>query len=418
MATRPAADKKTAANQGFDSARLTRIRDWMQRYVDQRKIPGGSVLIRRHGHEVCYAEAGLRSVEDGTPFQRDTIVRIYSMTKPIVTVALMDFVARGAVHLDLPLADLLPEFSKMEALVPGATRLDQTEPAAPIRLHHLLTHTSGMTYGFSEGLVPAEMVRRGLKFTPTNGNLADVTAQLATLPLVFQPGDHWEYSVSIDVIGRVLEVLAGKTLDQVLRDIVLDPLAMQDTGFAVKDADLGRFASLYTPLDGDPFGFGNAPSGDPLKLFDDAEGSPFRNTSLFGGGGGLVGTIDDYSRFCEMLRCRGVLDGRQVLAPRIVDYMMRNHLPGDIASMATAGLAELPFAGSGFGLGGAVILEPALTRMPGSVGDFSWGGIGSTYFWVDPVLDMSVVFFTQLSPSSIYPLRQELKALVHGALTD
>lgn len=403
----------------FDPTRLNRITDWMQRYVDERKYAGSSLLVKHKGSEVYFNACGQRSVENDLPFQRDTIARIYSMTKPVTTVALMMLAERGLFHLDAQLSDFLPEFRNMQALIPGAERLDQTEDAPTPTLHQLLTHTSGLSYPFNPGVLPKAMDERDLMFKPNQGLLADRVTDLADFPLAFQPGTRWEYSVGIDVLGRVVEVVSGQSLDQFFAQEVFEPLGMQDTGFRVPPGAGGRFASLYTPLAGDAMALNSAETGgDTLRLVDQAGDSPFEHTTTFSGGGGLVGTVDDYSRFAEMLRNRGQGDGSRLLGPKTIDYMLRNHLPGDIASMGPKSFAEQPMEGTGFGLGGAVVLNPGRTRVPGSVGDFSWGGMASTFFWIDRENDLTTVFFTQLSPSSSYPSRAELKALVLGALID
>lgn len=403
----------------FDPTRLNRITDWMQRYVDERKYAGSSLLVKHKGTEVYFNACGQRSVENDLPFQRDTIARIYSMTKPVTTVALMMLAERGLFHLDAQLSDFLPDFRNMQALIPGAERLDQTEDAPTPTLHQLLTHTSGLSYPFNPGVLPKAMDEQDLMFKPNQGLLADRVTDLADFPLAFQPGTRWEYSVGIDVLGRVVEVVSGQSLDQFFAQEVFEPLGMQDTGFRVPPGAGGRFASLYTPLAGDAMALNSAETGgDTLRLVDQAGDSPFEHTTTFSGGGGLVGTVDDYSRFAEMLRNRGQGNGSRLLGPKTIDYMLRNHLPGDIASMGPKSFAEQPMEGTGFGLGGAVVLNPGRTRVPGSVGDFSWGGMASTFFWIDRENDLTTVFFTQLSPSSSYPSRAELKALVLGALID
>ncbi|WP_420587121.1 serine hydrolase domain-containing protein [Ruegeria sp.] len=400
----------------FDPNRLNRIADWVQRYVDQRKYAGSSVLVKHQGAEVIFHSCGQRSVENALPFQRDTVARIYSMTKPITTVALMILVERGLFHLDAQLSDFISEFGDMLALIPGAERLDQTEDAPSPTLHQLLTHTSGFSYPFNPGLLPNAMDELDLIFGPDQGSLADRVTTLSRLPLAFQPGSRWEYSVGIDVLGRVIEVVSGRSLDQFFREEIFEPLGMQETGFSVPAGAGDRFASLYTPLAGDAMALNSAETGDEtLRLIDQAGDSPFENTTTFSGGGGLVGTIDDYARFAEMLRMRGQGKSGRLLSPKTVDYMLSNHLPGDIASMGPQSFAEQPMEGTGFGLGGAVVINPGRTRVPGSVGDFSWGGMASTYFWIDRVNELTTVFFTQLSPSSSYPARAELKALVLGA---
>lgn len=411
-------DKIAPEDKGFDPGRLGHIRDWMQGYVDTRRFAGCSMLIARDGDEVFFHAAGERSRENGLAFGRDTTVRLYSMTKPVTSVALMMLAERGLLHLDATVSQFIPAFSDMQALIAGAERLDQTETAPSPTLHHLLTHTAGLSYPFNPGLLAQEMDRQDLIFRANQGPLSDMVETVASLPLAFQPGSRWEYSVATDVIGRVVEVVSGMSLEAFFSENILGPLGMNDTAFSVPTEALDRFASLYTPLAGDAMALNAASSGsDSLRLVDAVDGSPFLNADMFSGGGGLVGTIDDYMRFAEMLRHKGALGGTRLLSPHTMDFMMRNHLPGDIASMGPQSFAEQPMDGMGFGIGGAVVLDPARARTPGSVGDFSWGGMASTFFWVDPVLNLSVVFFTQLSPSSSYPARAEMKALVHSALT-
>ena len=398
----------------LDTDRLNRIKGWMQGYVDADQYAGCSVLIAQGGAEAFYHDCGLRDVADGLPWQRDTIARIYSMTKPITSAALMILVERGLVHLDAPVSNFIPAFGNARCLVAGATELDQTEPCAVPTLHQLLTHTSGLSYSFNPGILPRAMREGKLDFDPRKRSLAEVADIVATLPLAFHPGTRWEYSVGIDIIGRVVEVISGKPFEDFLVEEMFDPLGMQETGFNVPSGAIDRFAALYTPLAGDSFDLNAAvKSGDSLRQVDGADGSPYLDTKMQSGGGGLVGTIDDYLKFAEMLRA----GGKGILSPHTLSFMMRNHLAGDIASMGPSSFAEQPMDGMGFGIGGAVVLDPARARVPGSVGDFSWGGMASTFFWIDPKHDLSVVFFTQLSPSSSYPSRSQLKALVQGALS-
>jgi CubicO group peptidase (beta-lactamase class C family) len=317
------------------------------------------------------------------------------------------------VHLDAPVSDFIPDFSKARCLVDGATDLSQTKRCAAPTLHQLLTHTSGLSYSFNPGLLPEAMKKEKLDFGPGPENLTQTADRLAAQPLAFKPGARWEYSVGIDVIGRVIEVISGKTLEAFFVDEILGPLGMNDTRFTVPKSAQDRFAALYTPLSGDSFELNATRTNDnPLRLADDTKDSAYHTTQMHSGGGGLVGTIDDYLKFIEMLRT----GGQGILSPATLRFMMRNHLGGDIASMGPSSFAEQPMNGMGFGIGGAVVLDPARAGVPGSVGDFSWGGMASTFFWIDPVHDLSVLFFTQLSPSSSYPARAQLKALVHGAL--
>lgn len=399
---------------GFDGDRLNRIKGWMQGYVDARKYPGCAALIRQGGKEVFYHDCGYRDVEDQLPWTRDTVARIYSMTKPVTSVAMMTLVERGLVHLDAPVSEFLPAFADSRCLVPGAATLDQAEPCAAPTLHQLLTHTSGLTYSFNPGAVPASMADGKLDFGPGQRTLEQAADAIATLPLVFRPGSRWEYSVGIDIIGRVVEVISGKPFGDYLVDEILGPLGMDETRFAVAENLRDRFACLYTPLAGDSFDLNAATkSKETLRKADGRTESPYFTTKMQSGGGGLTGTIDDYMKFVEMLRD----GGKGILSRHTLDFMMRNHLPGEIASMGPQSFAEQPMEGMGFGIGGAVVLDPGRARVPGSIGDFSWGGMASTFFWVDRQHDLSVIFFTQLSPSSSYPSRSQFKALVQGALT-
>ena len=402
---------------GFDRTRLTRLEAWMQRYVEQGRYPGSSILIKRGGSEAFYSECGQRNLEAGLPWSRDTLVRIFSMTKPVTSVALMTLVERGLLVLDAPVSDFIPEFNNMQALVQGAERIDQTEPAPVPTLHQLLLHISGLTYSFNPGPLAKEMAKRKLDFGPRQGKLETMAQSVADLPLAFQPGSKWEYSVGIDILGRVVEVVSGKSLAAFFAEEIFAPLGMKETAFSVPQGAGDRFAALYSAHAGDLMTLEVEGETHPtLHLSDAAETSRYLDATLFSGGGGLISTIDDYMRFAEMLRCRGRAGDGYVLSPRTMDFMMRNHLHGDIASMGPSSFAEQPMHGIGFGLGGSVVIDPAHARVPGSEGDFSWGGLASTFFWVDPVQDMSVVFMTQLSPSSAYASRAELKSLVHGAL--
>lgn len=397
----------------FDPLRLDRIPGWMQSYIDAGKFAGASALIAQNGEEVFFHSCGKRDLSRDLPFERDTVVRIYSMTKPIASVALMMLVERGLIHLSAPVSDIIPSFASAHCLIPDASDITQVDPCVSPTLQQLLTHTSGLSYSFNTGLLPEAMDERKLMFAPGPGTLAEMTDQLAQLPLAFRPGERWEYSVGIDVIGRVIEIISGQTLEDFLINEIFDPLGMETTRFQVPQVARHRFAELYTAVEGNGFDLNaETPDAPILRLVDTAEKSPFLTSNMQSGGGGLVGTIDDYLAFAEMLR----MGGKGLLSPHTLSFMMRNHLPGDIASMGPQSFAEQPMEGTGFGIGGSVVLDPARAGVPGSVGDFSWGGMASTFFWVDPVHQLSAVFFTQLMPSSTYPNRAQFKALVHGAL--
>ena len=410
---------------GFDPSKLQRLRYWMEAYVEAGKFAGSSLLINRNRCEVFYNAAGLRNRESEKRFERDTVVRLYSMTKPVTTVALMMLVEKGLCHLDAPASDFIPAFSNMEALVDEASRIDQTTSCATPTLHQLLTHTSGLSYSFNPGVLPQEMKKEKLDFGPSDSLLENVCDRLATFPLAFAPGKGWEYSVSIDVIGRIVEVISGKSLEQFFQTEIFQPLGIDDIGFNFDPSMKGRIASLYTSLAGDPMDLNAAKkennaaqnAGPRMRLVDEERGSPFWDTQVFSGGSGLIGTLDGYMKFAEALRTGTSATSGRILSLRTLNFMKRNHLRGDIASHGPKSFAEQPMEGVGFGLGGAVMLDPARARTPGHVGDFSWGGMASTFFWIDHAYGMSVVFLTQLTPSSSYPARAELKAIVNGAMS-
>ncbi len=394
---------------GFDPKRLARVDDWMERNIEIGRYTGSSVLIARHGEIAHLACTGKASIAEDRDYARDTIVRIFSMTKMITSVGFMMLMEKGLLHLDAPVSQFLPEFSDMKALAEGATKTDQLVDVPSPTLQQLLTHTSGMSYSFNPGPLGAIYLEEKIDTGPMSGGLDHLCKHIAKVPLAFQPGTQWEYSVGIDVIGRVIEVVSGKTLKQFFHDEIFGPLGMDDTYFALPEAKRSRFADCYALTE-----------KNPIADYDLASVSPYvgDDVETYSGGGGLVSTLDDYFRFGEMVRRGGELDGVRLLSPRSFAFMRSNHLPGDIASMGPSSFAEQPMSGMGFGIGGAVTLRPAQIGTPGSIGDFSWGGMASTFFWTDPIEDLTCIFFTQLVPSSSYPNRAELKSIVHGALID
>ncbi len=394
---------------GFDAARLARIDTWMDRNIETGRFAGSSVLIARRGEIAHLSATGQRSIALDELYEIDTITRIYSMTKMITSIAFMQLVERGLCHLDAPVSRFLPEFAECMALAEGANGADQVVPAPPPTLHQLLTHTSGLTYSFNPTLAGGIYATQGVDFGPATGGLEAACKKAAKAPLAFQPGSRWEYSIGIDIIGRAIEVITGKSLATVLSEEIFQPLGMVDTGFGVPESKIARYADCYALTEKNPL--------MPVDLAPDSEFFADR-VETYSGGGGLVSTLHDYFRFGEMIRLGGSLDGHRVVSPRTLAFMRRNHLPGSIASMGPASFAEMPMDGMGFGIGGAMVLDPAIARTPGSVGDFGWGGMASTFFWTDPIEQLSCIFFTQLIPSSAYPNRAELKALVHAAMID
>lgn len=398
----------TPAQCGLDAGRLTRIDDWMQRYVDDGRFPFAATLIARRGRIAWTGHKGMADIEARTPYTPETLVRIYSMTKPVTSVAFMMLYEQGLVHLDDPVSDFIPEFANVQVLVEGAKSLDQTEPLnTAVTIHHLLTHTSGLTYGFNQDILSQTYLDNRLDFGQRAGGLAETARRLAGQPLLFQPGSRWHYSVATDVLGRIVEVVSGKSLDRYFEENILGPLEMKDTSFVVPASRMGRLGPCYAF---DPKG--------TMPVFPTGFGEGEVNT--FSGGGGLISTGHDYLRFAEMLRRGGALGDVRLLGPRTVSLMTANHLPGgvDLATLGPSAWCETSFTGVGFGLGFAVNMSPAQSKLSASVGDFSWGGMASTYFWCDPSEEMSVVFLTQLLPSSSWPNRKELRALVYQAIID
>ncbi|MCC5811428.1 MAG: beta-lactamase family protein [Ectothiorhodospiraceae bacterium] len=415
---------------GLCSRRLERVSNWAREQVERQRLPGLSVLIHRRGAVAHLECAGLRDVEQGRPVEADTVFRIYSMTKPVTSVALMMLYEEGHFQLDDPLAKFIPAFRDMQVMEAMGTSGQRLVPASQlITIRHLLTHTSGLTYGFMQSNpVDALYREHKLDFSRRHEELAEMVDRLAALPLICHPGSAWNYSVSTDVAGRLVEVLSGLPLERFFRERIFQPLGMTDTGFTVSPSSRARFAALYGPEGGGGMGDVNA-NRDPtelrpelpggLRLIDPADESSFHQPArLCSGGGGLVGTIEDYLRFSRMLLNGGALEAERLLSPKTVAFMTANHLGGDLASMGQPRFSETSYEGIGFGLGFSVMLDPARAQVVGTAGEYAWGGAASTAFWVDPAEQMIVILMTQLMPSSSYPLRRELRTLTYQALID
>ena len=395
---------------GFCPARLKRISPWLKRYVDEKKLPFAHVAVLRKGqlaYSNCY---GVRDIEEGSPILEDGIYRIYSMTKLVTTVAALALYEKGAFQLDDPVDKFVDEFRDARVFISGRKdSINSVEAETPMTIRQLMNHTSGLTYGaFDPGPV-GQLMRSGkIDFGNLQGNLGDTVRRLASIPLCFQPGSQWRYGVSTDVLGYVIEVVTGKTLLQVFDELIFKPLNMNDTFFQVPINKVKKFCSLYTRT-----------KRESLKLLECAGSSRFcKPVNMYSGGGGLISSMRDYLVFLEMIRCGGRYDDAQILGRKTVELMLRNHLSGDMASMGQPTFSEMPMEGIGFGLGGAILLDPAKAQILGSEGEFTWGGMASTAFWIDPKEELSVVFMTQLIPSSCYPIRRELRVLVYQALVD
>lgn len=399
------------SDMGFDPDRLARIDRHFAAYVDDGRLAGWQIMLTRAGRVVHASTYGKRDREAGLPVDTDTLWRIYSMSKPITSVAAMMLWEEGRFELTDEVARFLPSYADMRVYDRGSNTKPYTVPAVePIRLWHLLTHTSGLTYGFLNTSVVDTIYRlNGYEWgTPRGVDLAAACDAWAALPLLYQPGTAWGYSVATDVLGRVVEVISGQRFDDFLRERIFEPLGMKDTAFWTSAEQ--RLARLYTP---DP-ATGHAVPADTFGR------AALREPAMLSGGGGLVSTAADYLRFTGMLAGNGALDDVRLLGSRTLRMMTRNWLPGgrDLGALSTGGFAETIFEGIGFGLGFGVVENPIPSGTYSTPGEFFWGGAASTAFWVDPVEEITAHFFTQLLPSSTYPIRSQLRQLVYSSLVD
>jgi CubicO group peptidase (beta-lactamase class C family) len=396
---------------GLDAGRLAVLDTHFARYVDSGKLAGWQLVVSRRGQVAHASVYGRRDLEADLPVTPDTLWRIYSMTKPITSVAAMMLWEEGRFELTDEISRWLPEFAEVRVFDKGSALRPYTVPAIePIRVWHLLTHTSGLTYGFHQTNVVDALYRAaGFDLVPTPGqDLAAVSAAWAKLPLLFQPGTGWGYGVSTDVLGRLIEVVSGQALDEFVSQRILEPLKMTDARWWVEQADASRLAALYTP---------DRQTGQATRS-DFLGAGALREPAYVSGGAGLVCSAADYHRFTQMLLRQGELDGVRLLGSRTLRFMTRNHLPDgkDLDQLSTGGFAETTLEGIGFGLGFAIVDNPIPSRTPSTPGSYYWGGLASTAFWVDPVEELTVALFTQLAPSSTYPLRPQLRQLVYSAL--
>ncbi len=396
---------------GLNARRLARIDTHFAQYVDSGKLPGWHIVVTRRGEVAHSSTYGKRDIEAGAPVTADTLWRIYSMTKPITSVAAMMLWEEGRFELTDEISTWLPEFATPRVYDKGSLTKQFTVPATePIRVWHLLTHTSGLTYGFMQTSVVDALYRNaGYDLVGPDGtDLATACRAWANLPLLFQPGTRWGYSVGTDVLGRLVEVVSGQSLDEFVAERIFGPLGMTDTRWWVDGDDASRLAALYTVN----------PSSRAVLRYDHLGSRALQKPTMIAGGAGLLSTAKDYHKFTQMLLREGAYDGGRLLGSRTVRFMVRNHLPGgkDLQALNTGGFAETNFDGIGFGLGFAVILDPIQAKQAGSRDLYYWGGVASTAFWVDPAEELTAMLFTQLLPSSTYPLRPQLRQLVYAAL--
>ncbi len=397
---------------GLSSQRLARIeRHLERRYLDQKKIAGALTLVARRGKVAHLAPVGMMDRERGKPMREDTIFRIYSMSKPITSVALMTLYEHGHFGLDDAVHKYIPSFSDLRVYEGGNHPLFATRPVErPMTIRDLLTHTSGLTYGFMER-TNVDRAYRKLGIGDRGVTLAETVEKLARLPLEFSPGTRWNYSVSTDVIGHLIERISGKPLDAFLRDEIFTRLGMRDTGFHVPADRLGRLATNYTRM-----------PDKSVRVEDDPAASAYAaEPAYLSGGGGLVSTASDYLRFCQMLLNEGELDGQRILGRKTIELMTENHLPDgrDIAKLNLGGqFSQVTYNGVGFGLGFSVTLDLARAQTVGSPGEYAWGGAASTAFWIDPAEELIVIFMTQFMPSGTFNFRGQLKSIIYPAILD
>ena len=391
---------------GMSSDRLERIGSLTQAYVNEGKLPGVSTLVARRGKVVHFQQVGMMDMEAGKEMRPDTIFRLYSMTKPITGVAVMILYEEGRFLLDDPVSRYLPEFQGLKVYLGGVGDSLRTESATEMTIKHLLTHTSGLSYGGPEPGVPDIYRRSDIWKADT---LKGFVERLAELPLIAQPGTRWHYSVSMDVLARLVEVLSGVPYDRFLADRIFGPLGMVDTGYHVPDEKIERFAACYRKT---------AEGG--MELVDAPQDSRFRDPNAVSyGGDGLVCTTADYLRFTQMLANGGELDGVRILGRKTAEFMMMDHLGPELGPEPLAEASWwVPPTGQGFGFTGSVLRSVARGSTLGSVGDFSWGGFAGTYFWVDQKEQLIGLLMTQLTPPYSYPIRAQMKILVNQAVVD
>jgi CubicO group peptidase (beta-lactamase class C family) len=409
---------------GMSRAALDRIDDHLKRrYIDANRFPGTQLVVYRRGQVVHSSVQGFADLERKAPMRDDTIFRIYSMTKPITSVAFMMLVEQGLVALDEPVHKYIPEWKNLGVFQAGTAPAFVTRPPArPMQIVDLLRHTSGLTYGFQQrSNVDAAYRDNQIGTIELAGTLDSMIAALAKIPLEFSPGEAWNYSVSTDVIGYLVGKISGIPFERFLKERIFDPLGMADTDFYVPAEKAHRLAACYNATVSGMMAVHSPGAKSALSLQDDPATSPYRSPpSLISGGGGLCSTAADYLTFCRALLNGGELDGVRLIGPKTLALMTANHLPGnrDLPEMSRSMFAEATYSGVGFGLGFSVTMNPAKTLVPGSPGEYAWGGAATTSFWIDPAEELITIFMTQVIPSSAYPVRRELRTMVYAAITN
>jgi CubicO group peptidase (beta-lactamase class C family) len=403
-----------AAAAGMSAERLKRIPAYFESYIQKKKLPCCAALVARGGQVAHLSFQGSTEMGGGKPIGEDTIYRIYSMTKPVTSVAAMMLFEEGALRLDHEVHRYIPEFQDVMVLDGGTVDAPKLrKPDRPIMVRDLFHHTSGLTYSFLQQGAADEIYRkRKIEHIGWQGDLKSFCSALAQAPLAFSPGEKWNYSNSTDVLGRVVEVASGLSLDEFFQKRIFGPLGLKDTFFSVPEGKIERLMACYSR---------NPNTGLITQSDPGGKASSYAKApNVLSGGGGLASTIGDYFRFCLMLANGGELDGVRILSPKTLEFMTMNHLPEGktLKEMGDRTFSESRMDGSGFGLGWAVTTDVVATTQPGSVGTFSWGGMASTFFWIDPVEDLIAIQMTQLMPSGAYPIRPQLQQLVYAAIEE
>ena len=398
----------TPESVGFSSERLGRVNRMMQAYVDGGKLAGALTLLARGGETFHFESYGVQDLESGVPVGRDTIFRLYSMTKPITSAAAMMLYEEGHFSLDDPVGKFIPEFSDTQVFDGmGETGMRLVKQERPITIRHLLTHTSGLSYGLLKD-TPIDAMYHEARIADADSALKDVMDRLAEIPLVSQPGTKWRYSMSSTVLGYLVEVVSGLTFDEFLRERIFAPLGMDGASFFVPEGKLDRLATAYVPSRGG----GITPHEGSVTT------RHRRPHAMQSGGSGLVSTAEDYLRFCRMLLNGGELDGERVLAPKTVQMMRSDHLTEDLKPYLVEERLAAYTKGCGFGLGFSVVNDIAQHGIPGSEGMYGWFGAASCYFWIDPVEELIAILMTQFMPVTWYPLHREFQTAIYGALVE
>ena len=384
---------------GFSSERLNRIPTNMQDYVDRGEIGGVLTLVERKGKVVHLEKCGYQDIATKLPMEFDTIFRIYSMTKPITSVALMMLYEQANFQLGDPVHQYLPEFKQLKVLESNGVLVP---PRREITIHHLLTHTAGLTYGIFGDTEVDHLVEEAHLFDK-NIDLAEMVHRITQLPLLYHPGERWVYSVATDVVGRLIEVFSGQSLADFLQENIFEPLGMVDTSFSVPASKVQRLSTCYAETE-----------KEKLAVYDGSENSIYRNVNLYSGGGGLVSTLEDYLQFANMVLNKGILNGLRLLGRKTMELMRMNHLPASLLPMSI----QEPIPGVGFGLGFSVLQDITQTLVMGSPGSHGWSGLAGTTFWVDPQEELIAILLTQYIPLVPFSLHADFKTLVYQALID